>query len=531
MTGNRFKQFFTTVLRPERLTPVAQAKQHIMVKSLIIKILITAFFLLFILSLINRKPNVDDAWLGEHAFWQEKLGYVKSELMHGITSVEDRLLCHHKLFTLHGALFINFFGYSLSTLKSVSLVYLVIFICLYYFNTTRKIFSRQDFLVALLLLISNSLIFEFSFVYRPEIAVMTLGFISWLFIEKALKNDRLYFSALSGLFAGLCFSTHLNGIIFFIAGYILLLWNKKFRQSFIFGLSALAGILVYFYDFTQEYNFSFWLEQIKQSPSLDHLTGSSFAGKYIINILNEHMRFFHGPAEVTFSVLLITSLFFAHKHLHAHINLQRYTILLVVFLALFSVHKTSKYIILYLPYLITLMTLSFKNIFDNGELSVINSGKSLVKYMRHFTVVFTLIYIAVNSYYDINITSEKFNASENRNLVKTYIGNETDELSVIAPMTFIFNEILNFRSIQSELCYSELQKSDKTIYQEGLLKLAIKNGIDYIILSEEFINKFGINNLSYSDFTRNNFEVVFQDNNLIILKYNNHNLSHFNFSI
>ncbi len=46
----------------------------------IIKCLLLLVFLLFLYSLIGRMPQADDAWLGEHAYWQTKLGYVKSEI-------------------------------------------------------------------------------------------------------------------------------------------------------------------------------------------------------------------------------------------------------------------------------------------------------------------------------------------------------------------------------------------------------------------------------------------------------------------
>ena len=240
--------------------PLCSMNSENKMKYHIIKLLLLATILLFLYSLINRPPDDDDAWFGEHAYSQSKLGFVKSELMNGITYMNDRFLCHHKLLTLQGAFLINIFGFSVYTFKIISLIYLSIFIILFYFHTYIKRFTPLEFWLSLLLFFANNLIFNWSFTFRPEIAVMTLGFISYLFIVKVLNNNqRSYlFAGLGGLFAGLCVSTHLNGLIFPIAGVLLLLWNKKYFQSIVFGFSTIPTILIYFYDFTSKFNLKEW---------------------------------------------------------------------------------------------------------------------------------------------------------------------------------------------------------------------------------------------------------------------------------
>lgn len=81
----------------------------------LVKLLVVVNLLLYVYSLWQRQPDVDDAWIGEHAYWLVKNGFVKSDLMYGITSQEIRQIVHHKLFTLNGALFVKTFGFSLLT--------------------------------------------------------------------------------------------------------------------------------------------------------------------------------------------------------------------------------------------------------------------------------------------------------------------------------------------------------------------------------------------------------------------------------
>ena len=204
-----------------------------MIKTVIlVKLALLAVALLYLYSLWHREPDVDDAWIGEHAYWLAEKGYVKSELMHGITNQQERNIVHHKLFTLNGALFITLFGFSLWTLKSVSLMWLVIFTIVFFITIRRKEGSPAAWF-AMLLMAVNAFIFQYSFVYRPEIMVMTLGFISWLLLDQYLQNRSSPALIFSGLFAGLAAAAHLNGLIFIMAGGLLLVWNRKLFPAII----------------------------------------------------------------------------------------------------------------------------------------------------------------------------------------------------------------------------------------------------------------------------------------------------------
>ena len=121
----------------------------------LIYILLGSTILLFLYSLWQRIPDADDGWLGEHAYWLAKFGYVKSELMRGITEQEIRLLLHHKLFIALGALSIKLFGLNLYILKTISLLFLLIFFRLFYWFTVQKqpLLSKFEFIIASSLLL------------------------------------------------------------------------------------------------------------------------------------------------------------------------------------------------------------------------------------------------------------------------------------------------------------------------------------------------------------------------------------------
>ena len=490
--------------------------------GLLLKLFLLAVILLFLYSLIGRVPDLDDAWLGEHAYWQYKLGYVKSELMRGITLEEIRVLCHHKLFTLQGALVISTFGFSALSLKMISLVYLIFFVVIFNNYSKDLKFSKTDFYLFLLLLISNFLVFQFSFVYRPEIPIMTLGFICYIFIAKSLKVDKpnYFFPILAGFFAGLCVATHLNGVIFPIAGFILLLWNTKFKESMCFAASSIPAIMIYFYDFTKEYNFAFWLYQLRESPSVSFGSELPFGLGYIANVFSDHLRFFHSLPEISFSVMFIFVLIVGFRFLKKHKNLLRFSLLLVLSLAFISVHKTSRYMLLYLPYLLILVTLGIKEIIAENSVN-----QSKFRFYQVTILILIIFYVGANFSKNISIAFYKNDNEKNRNLVLQFINDQTDTCKIIAPMTFIFNEIENFKSIQSEFCYTEMQNLDSTIYQKGFLDKASFFDIDYIIGSEGFIKKVGMDTYSKKQIENCGYNVILMKKDQMILKRANNSKS------
>jgi hypothetical protein len=487
-------------------------------RTLLLKLFLLFISLLFLYGLTNKEADVDDAWLGELAYWHTKLGYAKSELMRGITMQHIRHVCHHKLLTLQGGLFIDLFGFSLYTLKAVTLVYFVVFLLVFYFYTYRKIFPPIIFYCVGCLFLASSIVFDYAFIFRPEIPVMTLGFLSYIWLNKALEGSRRsnLFMALSGLFAGLCVSTHLNGVIFPMAGFLLLLWNRRWQQSLLFGIFTLPTIAIYFYDFTAEYNLSFWLYQMRESPAY-HTESSGMM--FLLKLLNEHKRFFHGAREIAFTLTFIFTFALAYRFLKPYKNLIRYTAILVVSLGLISVHKhTSKYMLLYFPYLFILMGLALQCIYNKELWEKYSFAKLPHRTLVLWVNVLLALYLAINLYYNIQASGKQLEPNENQHLVDTYIKGKTNTLNVVAPMTFIFNEIEKFNRIQAVLCYTEMQKTDKTILRHGFLQKTHQFDIDYIILSDKQIKQLGLEGFTEKDFAKSSYEVLENNGKLLVLK-------------
>ena len=481
--------------------------------------IVIALVLLFLYSLFGRIPDIDDAWIGEYAYWFAKDGYVHSELMRGITMQEINFVVHHKLFSFNGVLFIKAFGFSLYSLKAVSLLYFSIFLVLFYFYTCKwkKLFNKNDFWLSLIIIFSFPWIFKYSYLYRPEIMMMTLGFIGYILLEKYIdeKKGKFWQLSLAGIFFGLSIATHLNGLILATAGFILLIWNKKFYSVFGYGAGVLLAFSIYFYDLTDASAIDLWKHQFFDSPSLDSLNNNSVWLKPIYNLFIEHMRYFHNFKIIVFSVFLIATLLVGYKYLlKNNTRLLQFALLVAVITGIVAMHKARHYFLLNFPYLLMLIVLTFKAI-QEKKISKFKIGQP--KQIVYLLAILFLIFITVSSYYNIELAIKKFSPDQNRELALKYAGSNKSQMKIIAPMTFIFNEIENFDQIQGELCYVELQKLDSIAYGEGFLKRANDFDRDLILITPYYQELLGISAYNKGDDYENYF-VIDKNEEMIVFK-------------
>lgn len=488
----------------------------------IIKIILILNVLMYLFGLWHRSPDIDDAWIGEPVYWMSKVGYAKSELMHGITSQEVRLLVHHKLFSLNGLVAVKLFGFSLYSLKAVSLVWLLVF-CIIFYHYIRKKFGKDLALFILMLFTVNAFVFQYSFVFRPEIMVMTLGFISWIFLERHIKHIGLpkINALLAGLFAGLSASGHLNGLIFIGAGGLLLFWNRRWSGTFLFAMASLAGFALYFYDFSAEFGFKFWMMQIDNSPALFHSTVLPESLSFITKLLKEHLRFFHSPREIALSVLVIFILFSGFKLMYKVLKQEmRYLLLLAILLALLAVHTTGKYMLLYLPHLLIMAGLALQKLYLFRKKNYPVIGRLSSRQAWPWALFLGLIYLSVNIGWNVTTIIDKWDTDSNRELTFKFAPSDAAELKVVAPMYFIFNEIENYSRIQADLSFGDMEKAGLDISGPEFFDLMEDYDIDMLFLTPEYVERFGISHLPERTSDQSSITLLGESSGLTIYRFN-----------
>jgi lysylphosphatidylglycerol synthetase-like protein (DUF2156 family) len=347
--------------------------------------------------------------------------------------------------------------------------------------------------------------------------MMTFGFLGFILLEKFLetKKSNSCYLMISGIFFGLSMAAHLNGIILVSAGFFLLLINRRYGAVVIYGIGALLAFSIYFYDLTDTASFVLWKHQFFESPSLDSIQAGSLWFKPIINLLNEHMRYFHNFQIIVFSIFLISTLITGYPFLAKNnTRLLQFAILVAVLTGVIAMHKSRQYFLLNFPYLVLLIVLTFRAIFD-GKIRTFKFGSP--EQIKGLLFMFFIIYVGASNYFNIQLAIQKFSPDQNRELALKYAKADISQMKIVAPMTFIFNEINNFDQIQGDLCYIELQKLDSTVYGEGFLKSANDFDRDLIMIGSYYQEMLGISTYKAGD-EFDHYYVLDKTSDLIVFK-------------
>ena len=193
-------------------------------KSRRIQLIIFALFIIaavsFLFGLYFRTIHGDEPILAEQVLSFQKLGFVKAELFDGMgKGWELRQYHFHKFFILLGVLVTKIFGFNIWVLRLVSLFSFIGLIFLFFkYLKTIKAESKHLFVIAMIVLLANFTVFEYAFLFRPEIMIATLGFLSFLLLHQFIQSEKIWLLIGSGAVAGFCAFTHLNGLSFILTG-------------------------------------------------------------------------------------------------------------------------------------------------------------------------------------------------------------------------------------------------------------------------------------------------------------------------
>jgi hypothetical protein len=464
---------------------------------------------LLLASTYHRAIHTDDAWIGEFVYWANRDGYVHSELFRGLIHSEVYQEVYHKLFVWHSVLAVKWFGWSIYVLKSISLLYLVGVLGLswYYLRYLPVAARPQAVSLYFALLLTSSLVVEYSFLFRPELMLMFLGFCSWLALRRALLDGTLGIAAAAGVLAGLAALTHLNGLIFIMAGGLLLLWRRRWVGAVVFGLVAAVVFAGYGIDMLRHHSWQLFMQQMFMHPAIDN--GSHGIGGRILYLLNEHQRFFHSPKEIVLTLLLLLAAYILYRqrpHTPEFRNLLIYTVLLVLSLDLIVQGKTSKYLLLYMPYMLLLIVVAFDQLtqLPNPRLHLLARG-------------LLGLYMVVNFVYIVMLFPDnRPQQDENQKLaqkLQPYWGKR-----IIAPLNFIFPGINHFQ-IQGVTYYiMEADLSRRNGQPYDLFTIAAKEHIPLIILDEEAFRELRLLAPSSINQSFGAYHFTFQDSGHYVYK-------------
>lgn len=483
--------------------------------------LLSVGVLLFLYSLYQRMPHIDDAWIGEQIYWLNEEGIIKNILMKNYADNQNGLMVYHKAFVYNGLWLIKLFGFSLPVIKSVSLIYLIVFFggFYYYLVVIHKIIKPWQYLWVVLLLIIEPHIFEFAFVYRPEIMLMTTGFFAYIFIEQStlLKSRRIKFVLLAAFFSGLSVLVHLNGLIFVFAGGFIFLYKKKFKYLILFLLINTLFVYIYFSHFESFEEFTMWYNHM-----ISYDTGKSTDGFSLATIINlllkissEHLRYLHGPKEIFLSLFLITTLIFGYKTVKRKLPLViPFMFVLIFCIGLLSPSKTAKYLILLIPFFAIIALLVIIDVWKMDNQKMVIIPRTFVAQSIFISLVALII---VSFSYNSQLAVNKFNSNKHKAISDRFVNKPINETRIMAPMVYIFDEIKYYKEIISLMSFNERAKTNPDIMSSNFFTIAEDENIDYIFIDNYYIDKFNLG-VSLAEKETGNYKIVGRVDELTILE-------------
>lgn len=422
-------------------------------------------------SLYHRSCYIDDAWLGERAFWLAREGVVRSELFRGQLDYGERIFVFHKLFALAGATFVRLFGWSLYVLKSVSLVSFLGFLAVLW-GYCRRFESTQVFLLTTLVLLAHGLLGFHVFVYRPEVMLMALGFGSFFLLRCFLDGPRGGRVALGGsaVLAGLCVLTHLDGLMFIAAGALLLLVHRRPVPAVAFAVPASLIGALYFADAALAGGIPTLWRQLLTDPML--VQRFPDAGSRLGGLLTEHQRYFHSRSEIAFSVLVLVVLAATARVATLRTSpLVPFTIALAGSLAVLAPDKQAYYAIPLFPYLALMVA--------HG---LVKGLPSLDPARRGIVVTLLWVYAANGAaHFGEIIATRGDTATRNRALASHIAPGAT----VVATLCFVFDEIEDRTVLGLEYYWVRAAYGRDPTPPDALFADARRRGARYAILGRE----------------------------------------------
>ncbi|QMW01948.1 hypothetical protein [Spirosoma foliorum] len=434
----------------------------------VLSIFLVVLIFLTGLTYFYRNPTGDDAWFAEQSYWLHKDGIIRSEFFRGILGWEKQLFASHKLFLAFGALLFDLFGYHLPVIQFVGLIPFCVLIgelCFYIYQKEHRL-NSWHLIFSLVLVFSNGLLVKMSFENRPELLVSALGFGSFLCIHQAKKNNMKIIAA--AILAGMAMLCHLNGVIFLIAGFFVLVYQRYYKQAFLFAIAGGATGLLYFLDvFLATDGLARWYYQFSNDPATRDAFG--WKSKLLVMLTYPEM-FFESPEQAALTIVFVYILIKQRKFVKTLPKLVK-TYSLTVLIAFWLITKdgAGTYMPIFMPFMFVFIYELYKS----------NSFKDV-----GFQFVLA-VYFSIGLYGIIEIIYKNFSQEYLPVAYEKLRPYLPSKKSGLVPLTFFFNEYDRYSHLLSSENYvhNSTTTNDPSAQMAGW---AHQHKADFILMDYQF---------------------------------------------
>lgn len=399
--------------------------------------LLLAELALLAISIAGSGIHIDEAWIGEQAFYLSRDGYVHSELFDGFAGNGDRIIVYHRLFVLAGSWMVAVFGWSIWSLRAVPLLCGVALMSLMwlYVRRVRKQ-SIEQCLLALCLFLLVPLDFQYIKVYRPEMMAVLFGFASMYALHSVDsatdrgRAGRMQRSAVAGACASLAMLAHPYGLAYVLAGGVALMLERNWKLASVFAIAALLPLLPAAYDIATHWQM--FLEQLT-NPLVAEKTHFTFMSP-ALNLLREHQRLFRNSRTIPISALFVFAIVahFLRRDRTRDATIV-HTLFLVLFVGALVQDKSDRPGMLFYPFFGVVISGLVRELVARGRMHYA---------LRAVGAMLLALYCGFGLYYQ---ASSAFAAKDDVPLLNAAIARAIPPGSTVAvPMNFVFNEIDNY---------------------------------------------------------------------------------------
>ncbi|MEM7109258.1 MAG: hypothetical protein AAF519_13615, partial [Bacteroidota bacterium] len=319
-----------------------------------------------------------------------------------------------------------------------------------------------------------------SFMFRPEVAVMVFGFGSFFFLSRYLSLGSLIGAIFGGVCASLAFLTHLNALIFPVAGFLFLLFFRKWEGLAVYSVITALLSSIYFWNLIDAEIFQVYQHQLQNWPTHQDAFSSKVEGGFfgilshnVLRLLNEHKRYFWDQDVWGISGLFLLALISKFKYLmQTHKPLTTYTLIVMACLGVLSSGHSPRYLVYLMPFMVLIVVLVIHNLSANKR--TVLKALFVLFLAAHFIFATTaLISILKRNRDYVNIHSQLLSSIPR-------------DQKVLGPWEMIYNGIKS-HELHSFKTYEYIEDQEKRkLSQLQLLELAAdKFQMDYIILDEK----------------------------------------------
>lgn len=430
----------------------------------------STMLLLLLYSIYNHDFYVDEAFIGEYAYFLARDGYVHSGFWSGYLRQDEYVVLYHHLSVWAGALMLKMTlkigGLHLLSVRFVSILSgsIVLVMLARYLRHNYIGKWSSVWLGVILLLLMPTFFYSFK-CYRPEMQTAMLGFASYYALYKYIREFRWQFAVVAGACAGAAMLSHLAGAMYVGAGVGMLLVHKRYAHAVVF--AGIAGLVFAPYPIDVLTHWDYFTAQTSNPQAQAKLVFTFWTP--LLHLFHEQQRFFWKPQFILMSVAWLVALAISWRHgSHEQHFLRLYSLFLVLVLGA-ALEDKRDYMVLYAPFMALVIVFAIESVLRS-------SAQRMPKIALAVAITAFAGYGLYFQVRDTFLTKEPI--GELNHEIGAYL---PDGARCVAPMNMMYNELPRLTMFAFSNAADRVDGDVATTTVQGITRFCDSHAVEYVI--------------------------------------------------